>query len=64
MTYENECDYCGGLGILFEVCDECGGSGYYFGDDGMVKCEKCEGTGVILARTCPSCDGTGVVNFD
>ena len=64
MIYESECDYCGGLGLIFEVCDQCDGFGYCFEDSGMVKCEKCEGTGVILARTCPVCGGTGIVNSD
>ncbi|MDZ4064173.1 MAG: J domain-containing protein, partial [Coriobacteriia bacterium] len=67
------CDDCGATGSVSshgpESCPECGGSGQkqtyrktFLGTmQTLTPCDRCSGTGVVVADPCPECQGQGRV---
>jgi molecular chaperone DnaJ len=63
------CEECGGSGAAkgasANACTDCGGSGQIRRSQGFFQfqmpCQRCRGTGKIIANPCPKCRGAGLV---
>lgn len=62
--YEDDCDYCDGIGRNITTCSSCGGTGatYHLTSGTRPKsCNHCMGTGVVR---CETCGGYGYTRCD
>ncbi|HRP23263.1 DnaJ C-terminal domain-containing protein [Thauera sp.] len=57
------CSQCGGSGLerfsVSRLCEPCRGSGRLRSENGLVRCNACEGRGYSHTRACACCGGSG-----
>ena len=62
--YEDDCDYCNGIGRTMTTCSSCGGTGdiyHYTSGTRPKSCNHCMGTGIVR---CEKCGGYGYARCD